>query len=220
MNIFGYGAARSQEGKLCRMWFAVILLAWSSAVVADQPAPSKSIAKYEIRFMENMIDHHTMALEMARICLTNAVHPELRTMCEQVIAAQQEEISMLQSWLGGWYGMNGYQPKMSAADMKQLEQLRALSGAEFEITFMRQLIQHHQRAIRMAATCTKRASHPDLVDMCEQIIEAQAAEIVQLRTWLCQWYGLCDRRSQKVSHEDRDDQQKGSHDDRDDQSER
>lgn len=205
MNIFGYGAARSQQGKLCKMWFAVILLAWSSAVVADQPAPNKSAAKYEVQFMENMIDHHSMALEMARICLTNAVHPELRTMCEQVIAAQQEEISMLQSWLGDWYGVDRYQPTMTAGEMKQMEQLRALSGAEFEITFMRQLIQHHQQAIRMAATCTKRASHPDLVDMCEEIIEAQAAEITQLRAWLCEWYGLCNRRDQKNEAEHEDD---------------
>lgn len=204
MNTFGYGAARSQQGKLCRIWFAAILLAWSSAVVADQPAPSRSIAKYEIRFMENMIDHHSMALDMARICLTNAVQPELRAMCEQVIAAQQEEISMLQSWLGDWYGVAGYQPEMSARDMKQMEQLRALSGAEFEITFMRQLIRHHQRAIRMAAICTKRASHPDLVDMCEEIIEAQAAEITQLRAWLCEWYGLCNRRDQKNEAERKD----------------
>lgn len=172
---------------------------------AQAPAPSKSIAKYEINFMEDMIDHHSMALDMARICLTNAVHPELRAMCEQVISAQQKESSMLQSWLSAWYGIHGYQPKMSEGEMKQLEKLRALSGSEFEISFMRQLIRHHQRAIIMAAKCTERAYHPELIDMCEEIIEAQSAEIAQLRTWLCQWYSLCDRRSQKGTHEASDD---------------
>ena len=201
MTIPGYAVARAQDARRWKMWFAAILMMWSSIAAAEAPAPSKSIAKYEIRFMENMIAHHTMALEMARICLTNAVHPELRTMCEQVIAAQQEEISTLQSWLRDWYGIAVYQPKMTAGEMKQLEKLRALRGAEFEIRFMRQLIRHHQRAIQMAATCTERASHPDLVDMCEQIIEAQSAEIVQLRAWLCQWYGLCNRRAHKSEAE-------------------
>jgi hypothetical protein len=27
--------------------------------------------------------------------------------------------------------------------------------------------------------------------MCGQIVEAQTAEITQLRTWLCEWYGVC-----------------------------
>lgn len=195
MNIKSYGVSPARW----EVWLAAVLLMWSSMAAADAPAPSKSIAKYEVRFMENMVDHHNMALEMARICLTNAVHSELQTMCEQVIAAQQEEITTLQRWLNDWYGIAGYQPKMSAGDMNQMDRLRALSGAEFEITFMRQLIRHHQRAIRMAATCTERASHTELVEMCEEIIETQSAEIVQLRAWLCKWYGMCNRRDQKVS---------------------
>lgn len=195
MNTKSYGVSPARW----EVWLAAVLLMWSSMAAADAPAPSKSTAKYEVRFMENMVDHHNMALEMARICLTNAVHSELQTMCEQVIGAQQEEITMLQRWLNDWYGIAGYQPKMSAGDMNQMDRLRALSGAEFEITFMRQLIRHHQRAIQMAATCTERASHGELVEMCEEIIETQSAEIVQLRTWLCKWYGFCNRRDQKVS---------------------
>lgn len=201
MNIKSYGVAPARW----EVWLAAVLLMWSSMAAADAPAPSKSIAKYEVRFMENMVDHHNMALEMARICLTNAVHSELQTMCAQVIGAQQEEIATLQSWLSTWYGIAGYQPKMSARDMKQMDQLSALSGAEFEITFMRQLIRHHQQATVRAAVCTERASHPELVDMCEEIIEMQSAEIVQLRAWLCGWYGLCNRRDQKVPPVNSDD---------------
>lgn len=201
MNIKSYGVAPARW----EVWLAAVLLMWSSMAAADAPAPSKSIAKYEVRFMENMVDHHNMALEMAGICLTNATHSELRTMCDQVIGAQQEEIATLQSWLSTWYGISGYQPKMSARDMKQMDQLSALSGAEFEITFMRQLIRHHQQATVRAAICTERASHPELVDTCEEIIEMQSAEIVQLRAWLCKWYGLCNRRDQNVSPVNLDD---------------
>lgn len=64
---------------------------WSSMAAVDAQVLSIPIAKYEVRFMENMVDHHNMALEMARICLTNAVHFELQTMREQVIGAQQQE---------------------------------------------------------------------------------------------------------------------------------
>lgn len=36
-----------------------------------------------------------------------------------------------------------------------------------------------------------RAYHPELVDICANIVETQVAEITQMRTWLCEWYGVC-----------------------------
>lgn len=169
------------------------MLVWASATPAAGPAPAQPLAKYEIRFMEEMIEHHAMATHMAMICMDKAVHPELREMCHQIHTTQQEEISMMQGWLSGWYG-SSFQPQMSPGAMKQMEKLASLSDAEFEITFMRQMIRHHWLAINRASTCMERAYHPELIDMCEGIVETQAAEITQLRTWLCEWYGFCDRR--------------------------
>jgi len=40
--------------------FIILVVAFSSAqpALADAPEPDKQTAKYEIKFMENMIDHH------------------------------------------------------------------------------------------------------------------------------------------------------------------
>jgi uncharacterized protein (DUF305 family) len=70
------------------MWFrrllpalAATLLAMASVVGAstaaraDIPAPEKQIAKYEVDFMTDMIDHHQMAIMMSRMCMEKAVHP-------------------------------------------------------------------------------------------------------------------------------------------------
>lgn len=38
-----------------------------------------------------MIDHHQMAIEMAELCLTRAIHEELRATCENIIATQSAE---------------------------------------------------------------------------------------------------------------------------------
>lgn len=40
-----------------------------------------------------------------------------------------------------------------------------------------------------------RAYHAELRALCENIIVAQSAEIEQMQTWLCQWYGECGRKS-------------------------
>ena len=154
-------------------------------------APDRRTARFEIDFMQDMIDHHAMAVEMAEICLTKAVHEELRAMCENIIAAQSAEIERMQTWLGDWYGIS-YEPRMSRGDERMLDRLASLSGAEFEIEFMQMMIEHHERAIREAEACLQRAAHRQLRRLCENIIETQSAEIEQLQTWLCEWYQICE----------------------------
>lgn len=158
--------------------------------IASAPAPTASAANFEIKFMTDMIDHHQMAIEMAEICLDRAVHDELRTTCQNIIAAQSAEIQQMQSWLQQWYGIT-YQPTMKPGDQKMLDRLGSLSGAEFEIAFMEMMIKHHEKAIKEARRCLAKAAHPELREMCEDIIATQSAEIAQMEAWLCQWYGEC-----------------------------
>ena len=158
--------------------------------IASAPAPERPAAKYEQDFMMNMIDHHEMAIQMAQICLEKAVHEELRQTCENIIAVQRREQQQMQAWLSDWYGIS-YAPRMKPGDMRQMERLASLSGEEFEIAFMEMMIRHHRKAVREGEQCVRKAYHPELIEMCENIIAAQSAEIRQFEQWLCQWYGRC-----------------------------
>ena len=59
----------------------------------------------EIRFMEGMIDHHQMALDMAGDCLEQAESEAIHSICQAVIAAQTPEIEQMQAWLLEWYNI-------------------------------------------------------------------------------------------------------------------
>ena len=154
------------------------------------PAPGQAAQNFEIKFLTGMIDHHAMAVEMAEICLQRAVHQELRNLCQRILAAQAQEIETMQSWLDDWYGLV-HEPEMKPGDERMLEKLASLSGAEFEITFMEMMIKHHMMAIREAQQCLRQAWHPELHQLCQNIITTQLAEIAQLQSWLCQWYDRC-----------------------------
>jgi uncharacterized protein (DUF305 family) len=170
---------------------AAVLAGPARLARADAPAPERATAKYEVRFMENMIDHHAMAIMMAEMCLERAVHSELISMCQDIIASQSQEIAMMQTWLQDWYGI-AYEPHMSPGQQKSMErQAMRLSPEEFEIWFMRNMIRHHEQAIREAQECLERAYHPALLSLCRNIIETQRAEIEQMQAWLCEWYGIC-----------------------------
>lgn len=160
----------------------------AAPAVADAPAASEQAARFEVDFLIDMIDHHAMAVGMAETCVENAIHEELRNVCQSIIETQEQEIQQMQAWLADWYGL-AHEPQMTEGDMRSMEKLASLSGAEFEIRFMESMIRHHWRAIGEAEKCLDKAEHQELIDMCSNIRDTQTSEIALMQTWLEQWYG-------------------------------
>jgi uncharacterized protein (DUF305 family) len=102
----------------------VVTLLVIFAAVAVAPAwadgPTNRTERAEIRFLQGMIDHHAMALDMANDCLSKAVTESVKTLCQNVIADQTREIEVMRGWLLVWYGME-YQP-MSMLGMHHMMQ--------------------------------------------------------------------------------------------------
>lgn len=167
-----------------------VLVAGAAPASAGQPAPAPATARYETRFMSEMIDHHAMAVQMARMCTAEAVHHELVDLCREIISAQNAEIGQMQRWLRHWYGVR-HAPHMGAVDMRQMQRLERRHGAEFEVAFLQMMTRHHRLAITRAQGCLDRAGHEALRAMCRDIVTTQRAEIAQMQTWLCDWYGRC-----------------------------
>lgn len=173
------------------LWLRIQIASTVGLFLAGCAGSNAESAAFETAYMEGMIDHHSMAVEMGGMCVESATHEELRTMCEGIVSGQTAEIEQFQTWLSDWYGVD-HEPQMSEADHQMTQELDALDGEEFEIEFMQMMIEHHQSAITDSQECTSSASHDELIGVCQDIVEAQTAEIAQLETWLCDWYTLCD----------------------------
>ncbi|PWF87757.1 hypothetical protein CIK52_00055 [Kocuria rosea] len=59
--------------------------------------------EFDQAFLEQMIAHHQMALEMAEMELQMGTDLELRAMAEKMIEDQQAEIELMQGWLEEWF---------------------------------------------------------------------------------------------------------------------
>jgi uncharacterized protein (DUF305 family) len=60
---------------------------------------------FDQAFLSGMIVHHQGAIDMARLAKQNAKHDEIKTLADEVIAAQTTEIADMKSWQNQWnYG--------------------------------------------------------------------------------------------------------------------
>ncbi len=121
----------------------------------------------DVNFMAGMIHHHAQAIIMAKMAPTHGASPSVRTLCDRIINAQQDEITAMQRWLrdrnqlvpaatatGMKMVMNGMTHEMlmpgmlSEAQMNELDEAR---GFKFDSLFLSGMIQHHQGAVSMVA---------------------------------------------------------------------
>jgi uncharacterized protein (DUF305 family) len=91
--------------QLLRVFLLLILtIVAGFSVVADGPIEGRS-GRAELRFLEGMIDHHQMALDMANDCLIKASSEAVLEICQDIIDGQSAEITQMQEWLVAWYNV-------------------------------------------------------------------------------------------------------------------
>ena len=69
-----------------------------------------------------------------------------------------------------------------------MDQLKNMSGQDFEVAFLSMMIQHHQDAVTMGTMALTEAKHSELKSAAQKIIDDQTREIGEMTSWLQQWY--------------------------------
>jgi uncharacterized protein (DUF305 family) len=62
----------------------------------------KSGDEFDEAFLSGMILHHQDAVEMANLAKQNAKHDEIKSLANDIIAAQSKEIDTMRQWQKDW----------------------------------------------------------------------------------------------------------------------
>jgi uncharacterized protein (DUF305 family) len=167
-------------------------------------------------FIEMMIPYHQHAIAMANLASSRAKRLEVKKIAEAIKKEQTREIQEMRTWYKQWYGkevpaysmnyigmmghrqgqgtdMMGHRQgqetgMMGQGMMSRTTDLDALKKApDFDNEFVRQMIPHHQMAVRMAQMSSGRATHLEIRALAQSIIKSQNAEIVQMQEWQQAW---------------------------------
>ncbi len=143
-------------------------------------------------FAIEMIDHHEMAIKMAKVAQDRASKPQVRKLAAAVIVAQQSEIDQLKQIDKQLADENVETGELGLSDSMMgmnMDDSMLMRSKKFDRAFIDMMIQHHQGAIRMARVELAEGKDPQLRELAQAIIRDQSTEIEEMNAWRMAWYG-------------------------------
>ena len=183
--------------------FFVGPMLWSGSIMfggngpAFSSVPASSASQIDRHFIEQMIPHHDGAIAMANFALEKTKKPEVKTLAQAIISAQESENQQMKSWYKGWFGrevpkgsaMTGGMMSQGGMHMGGTQDIEALKNApDFDKAFIEAMIPHHQMAIMMAQMLAAGTVRPEMKQLAQNIITSQTKEIQQMQGWYESWY--------------------------------
>ncbi|MEK7581283.1 MAG: DUF305 domain-containing protein [Patescibacteria group bacterium] len=150
-------------------------------------------------FIAQMIPHHEGAIEMAKLAQERSSRPEIKTLADNIIQSQTEEIEKMKKWYKTWYGtavpensnsgMGMGRGMMRGGMMGGETDIEALKNApDFDKSFIEEMIPHHQMALMMVNMLLQGTEREEMKTLGQAMIDAQSREIDQMRSWYRSWY--------------------------------
>jgi uncharacterized protein (DUF305 family) len=157
-------------------------------------------AEFDQLYIDMMIPHHQSIIALAQVALPGLTDERLRTIAQNIVAAQSAEIEELRGYRQQFYGsaeptpmddhvigmMMQAMPTMGSMDdmatrMDPEAQVAAFcAAADPDLAFIDQTIPHHEMAIVASETALTQATHQEIKDFAQRVIDAQQNEVDEL----------------------------------------
>lgn len=145
-------------------------------------------------FIEQMIPHHSAAIEMSENLLWYTTNIPLQNIALNIISSQKQSIETMvaaypacQSCLNTQRELCSYQERNRHILCKMFHEMsHACTDNNIDANFMREMIPHHKGAIRMSENALRSPLCPELVPILNAIITSQKQGIRKMQRLLSQ----------------------------------
>jgi uncharacterized protein (DUF305 family) len=167
----------------------------------------------DIEYLEHMIPHHQVAIDMSRLLEKKTTNPQMLDLCRQIIRSQGYEIwemtmmkrKLSETIFSSDKGIKPYDktkleifyPKMSASKdgvcdplfFKPDDHMKHMVHMEItDRSYLEHMIPHHQVAIDMSKRLLLHTNHSYLMEFCRKLIIEQQGEIFLMNNMLNNTY--------------------------------
>lgn len=160
----------------------------------------------DVEFMQGMIMHHAQAVEMTDLIADRTTNKDIHLLGARISKSQADEMAFMKRWLeargqptemkmsggsndshahGGHGSSDHRMPGMLSPE--QMAELRKAKGSDFDLLFLKGMIQHHEGALVMVDDLFKSAGSgqdAELFNFASDVDSGQRAEIKTMQNLL------------------------------------
>jgi len=146
----------------------------------------------DLFYVEQMIPHHVMAVEMAQYALVHGESEYIRNLSANIISSQNVEIATMRK-IAAQLRAAGIRPVSMGLTTEQMgmnhDMSHIVGALPFDPVFVDMMIPHHQGAITMSEVLFRRGTGTRTRALAEAIVASQAREIQEMRSFRVQSTG-------------------------------
>ncbi len=166
-------------------------------VIGSEEAIKLSKTAYspaDVSFMQGMIVHHQQAVDMAALVRARTNNDAILKTADRIEAGQKDEMKFMREWLEGrneplaMQGMgHAHHTMQGMATPRQMADLAAASGTEFDRLFLQLMVAHHRGAVTMVDDLhgqSGSAYDPVMFEFTNEVVTDQKSEIDRMNSVL------------------------------------
>lgn len=131
-------------------------------------------------YIDNLVPHHEMALQMADAEIANGADSNVKAMAQRMKEAQQEEISMLRAIRERVAGSDTIAAIRDPHVNADIADLQLTTGSAADVMFLENMIPHHAGAVSLSHRALDNLSDAELIDMANKTIVVQTREMNEM----------------------------------------
>lgn len=147
----------------------------------------------DLKFLDTMMHHHSMGIEMAKMAVDKAQNDGVKAFAQKSIDDQTKDNEEMQKMRDSHFAGQPKQemmmmgkkemsmPMMQKMHQDHMKQLESASGAAFDSKWLDMFMMHHQMAIDMSRTEVSKGSDAEIKRKAQEIIDKQTKDLAEMK---------------------------------------